>query len=66
MATDARAIRTLEVTVPDWKTVKAWAKATFAKQRIAELALCVSTVTVLGVVLFSLHRAMENYIILGF
>ena len=66
MATDARAIRTHEAIHPDWETVKAWAKATFTRERMAEVALCTATVTVTGAVLFSLHRAMESYVILGF
>jgi len=66
MATDARTLRTHEAMHPDWETVKGWAKATFTKERIREAALCAATVSVIGTVLFSLHRAMENYVILGF
>jgi len=66
MATDARALGTHEAITPDWETVKAWTKATFTRERMAEVALCAATVTVTGAVLLSLHRAMEHYIILGF
>jgi len=40
--------------------------STFTKERIHEAALCAATVSLIGVVVLSLHRAMENYIILGF
>jgi hypothetical protein len=66
MATDARTLRTHEAVTPDWETVKGWAKATFTKERIREAALCAATVSLIGVVALSLHRAMEHYIILGF
>jgi len=46
--------------------VTEWALATFTKERMAEAALCVATVSLIGVVLFSLHRAMESYMIVGF
>ena len=66
MATDARALRTHEAVTPDWETVKGWAKAAVTKERMREAALCAATVSLMGVVVLSLHRAMENYIILGF
>ena len=67
MRTDGHTIRGHEVTArPDWETVKAWAKSKLKKERVADAALCAVTVSVIGVVLFSLHRAMENCIVLGF
>jgi len=66
MATDARAITTHEAMHPDWEKVKEWAKATFTKERIHEAAVCAATVSLIGVVALSLHKAMENYVILGF
>ena len=66
MTTHTKAIGTQAATHPDWETVKGWAKATFTKERIREAALCAATVSLIGVVVLSLHRAMENYIILGF
>jgi hypothetical protein len=66
MTTNARALTTHEAITPDWETVKEWAKATFTRERIREAALCAATVSLIGVVVVSLHRAMENYIILGF
>ncbi len=66
MTTYTKAIGTHEAIHPDWETVKGWAKATLMKERIHEAALCAATVSLIGVVVFSLHKAMENYIILGF
>jgi len=75
MSTDARAITIHEAIHPDWESVKEWAKA-----RIHEAALCAATVTLAGGLafllhravalaaeqVFSLHRVMENYVIMGF
>jgi hypothetical protein len=66
MTTYTKAMTTQAATHPDWETVKEWARATFTKERMREAALCVATVTFAGVLVFSLHMAMENYIILGF
>ena len=66
MTTNASMLTTHEAMHPDGETVKEWAKATFTKDRMAEVALCAATVSLIGVVVLSLHRAMENYIILGF
>jgi len=61
-----KAVGTHEAIHSDWETVKGWAKATFTKERIHEAALCVATVSLIGVVALSVHKAMETYIILGF
>ena len=68
MKTEGQTIRGHEIVIPhvNLESVKAWAKTTFTKERIADIGVCVATVTVIGVVLFSLHRAMENHTILGF
>jgi hypothetical protein len=66
MATNAKALGTHEAIHPDWEAVKGWAKAAFTKERMREAALCAATVAFAGVLVFSLHRAMEHYIILGF
>jgi len=50
----------------DWETVKTWAKTTFTRERLQEATLCAATVSVIGTVLFSLHRAVQHYVILGF
>ena len=68
MRTDGQTLRGNEMVIPhvNLESVKEWAKTKLTKERVTEGALCAATVTVIGVVLFSLHRAMENYIILGF
>jgi hypothetical protein len=66
MTTYTKAMTTQTATHPDWDAVKGWAKATFRKERLHEAALCAATLGVIGTVVFSLHRAMEHYIILGF
>ena len=66
MTTYTKAVGTHETIHPDLETVKEWAKGTFTKERIREAALCAATVSLIGVVVLSLHKAMENYTILGF
>ncbi len=64
MTTDARALRAHETITPDWETMKERAKATFTRERILGATVCAATVSPIGVVLFSLHTAMENRTIL--
>jgi hypothetical protein len=45
--------------------MREWAKRTLTKERIADVVVCASTVAVLGLVLNSLHRAMESLTIVG-
>ena len=68
MRTDGQTLREDEMVVPhaDLESVKAWAKRTFTKERIVDVAMCASTVTVVGMVLSTLYRAMENQTIVGF
>ena len=66
MTTYTKVMTTQRVTHPDWETVKEWAKSTFTKERIREAALCAATVSLIGVVALSLHKAMESYVIMGF
>ena len=47
------------------ESAREWLKRTLTKERIADIVVCVSTVTVLGLVLDSLHRAMETYTMVG-
>ena len=47
------------------EALKAWAKRTFTKALIADLALGASVLGVWGVVLFALHRGMQAYTIVG-
>ena len=68
MRTDGQTIRGNEMVIPhvDLESVKEWAKATFTKERIVDVAVCASTVTVFGVILSTLYRALETRTILGF
>ena len=68
MRTDGQTLRGNETVIQHagLESVKEWAKATFTRERMVEVAIYASAVTAMGVVLFSLHRAMENYVILGF
>ena len=68
MRTDGQTLRGNEMEIPhvDLESVKVWAKRTFTKERIREVALCAATVTLAGGLVFSLHKAMEHYILLGF
>lgn len=67
MRTDGHTIRGHEMEVPhlDLQSVKEWVRATLTKERMIDVALCAATLVVIGVVVFSLHRAMENYTIVG-
>ena len=68
MRTHGETIRGNEMVIPhvDLQSVKAWAKRTFTKERIVDVAMCASTVTVVGMVLSTLYRAMQNQTIVGF
>jgi hypothetical protein len=68
MRTHGETIRGNETVIPyvDLESVKGWAKATFRRERMVGVGLCAVTVSLIGVVVLSLQRAMENYIILGF
>ena len=66
MMTYTKAVGTHEAIHPDWEAVKEWAKAAFRKERLQEAALCAATVGFAGSLVFSLHKAMEHYVIMGF
>lgn len=68
MRTDGKTMRGHELATPhlDLQRVKAWAKSTFAKERIIDFVVCTSTATVLGMVLFTLYKATENRTVVGF
>ena len=68
MRTDGQTIRGNEIVTPhvDLESVKEWAKRTFTKERIVDVAMCASTVTVVGMVLSVLYRAMQNQTVVGF
>jgi hypothetical protein len=66
MTTYTKAVGTHEAIHTDWEAAKEWAKAAFTKERMREAALCAATVGFAGTLVFSLHRAMEQYVIMGF
>jgi hypothetical protein len=43
-----------------WRQLRCWAERAFTKQRIAEVAIFTSTLTIIGVVLFYLIGAMQD------
>ena len=49
----------------DWNQLRTWGEKTLTKERLAEIALFASTVTVLGYVVWWAAKAAENYTILG-
>jgi len=68
MRTDGQTLRENEMVIPhvNLESVKRWAKRTFTKERIVDVGMCASTVTVMGMVLSTLYRAMQNQTIVGF
>ena len=66
MTTDAGTIRTHEVIHPDWETVKEWAKATFAKDRMKEVGLAAATLVMTGYLGSVLFKGIETYSMSGF
>jgi hypothetical protein len=44
----------------DWESARAWAFRTLTRERLAYLALGISTLSVTGLILLSLHRAVER------
>jgi len=68
MRTDGQTLRGNEMAIPhvDLDSVKEWARRTLTKERIVDVAISASTVTVVGMVLSVLYRAMQNQTIVGF
>ena len=68
MKMDGQTLRGNEMVIPhvDLESVKERTKATFARESLVEVALLACTLTGIGLVLFSLQRAMESYVVLGF
>ena len=66
MQTIGHALRTVDHEIHlGWEHVREWAKSVFTKERIADVTVVVSTVTVLAVMLFALTRAVQNHTIEG-
>jgi hypothetical protein len=68
MRTDGQTLRGNETVIPhaDLESVKERAKRTFTQERIVDAAVYASTVTVVGMVLSTLYRAMQNQTVVGF
>ena len=68
MGTDGQTIRGNEMAIPhvDLESVKAWAKATFAKERMAEVGVVAATLVVTGFVGAVLFVGIQTYSMSGF
>ena len=68
MRNAGQTLRGNEMVIPhvDLDSVKEWARRTLTKERIVDVAISASTVTVVGMVLSVLYRAMQNQTIVGF
>ena len=66
MATHTKALGTHEAIHPDWETVKGWAKATFTKERMAEVGVVAATLVVTGYLGSVLVKGIETYSMSGF
>jgi len=49
----------------DWESIRSWIQRVLGGEKVAGIGVTVSTLTVLGWTLFGLHKAMQNYQILG-
>ena len=49
----------------DWKQLRSWKEKVTTNEKLAEIFLLASTVTVLGYVVWFVAKAAENYTILG-
>lgn len=44
----------------DWERARAWARKTLTRERLTYLALGISTLSITGFIVLSLHRALEH------
>lgn len=68
MRTDGQTIRGNEMAIPhvDLESMKAWAKATFTKERMAEVGVVAATLVVTGYLGAVLFRGIQTYSMSGF
>ena len=68
MRTDGQTLRGNEMAIPhvDLESVKAWAKATFAKERMAEVGVVAATLVATGFVAAVLFVGIQTYSMSGF
>ena len=48
-----------------WQHIRSWVERSLEKQKIAEIALVISTLVILGVIFFSVHQALQNLTMTG-
>jgi len=51
---------------PEWEEVKVWAKKTFSREQIAQIAVTGATAFILGALFYALYTAMNSYSVTGF
>jgi hypothetical protein len=68
MRTDGQTIRGNEMVIPrvDLESVKAWAKATFTKERMAEVGVVAATLVLTGYLGSVLFTGIQTYSLSGF
>jgi len=68
MRTDGQTLRGNEMAIPhvDLESVKEWAKATFTKERMAEVGVVTATLLVTGYLGSVLVKGIETYSMSGF
>jgi hypothetical protein len=68
MGTDGQTIRGNELAIPhvDLEAVKAWAKATFTKERMAEVGVVAATLVATGFLGAVLFGGIQTYSMSGF
>jgi len=48
-----------------WQHIRSWAERFLEKEKIAEIALVIFTLAIWGVILFSVHQALQNFTMTG-
>ena len=68
MRTDGQAIRGNELAIPhvDLESVKEWARATFSKERVAEVGVVAATLVMTGYLGAVLFKGIQTYSMSGF
>lgn len=68
MGTDVQTIKGNELAIPhvDLESVKAWARATFTKEKMAEVGVVAATLVATGFLGAVLFRGIQTYSMSGF
>jgi hypothetical protein len=48
-----------------WQHIRSWVTRSLEKEKIAEIALVISTLVILGVIFFSVRQALQNLTMTG-